>query len=91
MHAAPQLEFNFKISFCFSLLLFAWACVCTMNYGTNSLCYAHTAGRPWTCGLKSLGLYLSSDDVTEQVHTQQYDTWSFRYMEFQLKNEASSQ
>ena len=34
----------------------------------NSLCYAHTAGLPWTCGLKSVTMYFSSDGVTQQVH-----------------------
>ena len=34
----------------------------------NSLCYAHTAGLPWTCGLKSVSVYFSSDGVTQQIH-----------------------
>ena len=34
----------------------------------NFLCYAHTAGLPWTCGLKSVSMYFSSDGVTQQVH-----------------------
>ena len=32
------------------------------------MCYAHTAGLPWTCGLKSVCMYLLSDGVTQQVH-----------------------
>ena len=31
----------------------------------NSLCYAHTAGLPWTGGLKSI--YFSSRGVTQEV------------------------
>ena len=30
------------------------------------MCYAHTAGLPWTCGLKSI--YFSSRGVTQEVH-----------------------
>ena len=34
---------------------------------SNSLCYAHTAGLPQTCGLKSVSITFSSDGVTQQV------------------------
>ena len=41
----------------------------------NSLCYAHTAGLPWTCGLKSVSMYFSSDGVTQQVHMSASSNW----------------
>ena len=46
---------------------------CTLNLARSAslreaadLCYAHTAGLPWTCGLKSM--YFSSRGVTQEVH-----------------------
>ena len=35
------------------------------KFRRNSLCYAHTAGLPWTGGLKSI--YFSSRGVTQEV------------------------